>query len=277
MALTMSAIPMTPEPPPESRVPARDPADDLFKELVVSDPGRARKTGYAWPASLIGHTIGILLVILIPLFWPSPSPEHPNYIRALIYNPPPPPPPPLPKGSAMLEKQEPAKPVTPDPEPETPKFTAEIPKEEPLKHEARDREDEQAGSPTGSDIGVAEGMEGGVEGGVVGGVLGGVLGGVIGGTGDGVVMDYDQGPRPIKITQPKYPPEAFVKKIEGTVEVEILIDSTGRVAKARVVRSIPALDAAALQTVYQWVFAPAVKGGRPVATTAMAPVTFRIF
>ena len=76
----------------------------------------------------------------------------------------------------------------------------------------------------------------------MGGVPGGVLGGVIGGTGDGVVMDYDQGPRPIKITQPKYPPEAFVKKIEGTVEVEILIDSTGRVAKARVVRSIPALD-----------------------------------
>ena len=37
------------------------------------------------------------------------------------------------------------------------------------------------------------------------------------------------------------------------------------------------LDAAALQTVYQWVFSPAVKGGRPVATVASAPVTFRIF
>ena len=68
-----------------------------------------------------------------------------------------------------------------------------------------------------------------------------------------------------------------MKKIEGTVEVEILIDSTGRVAKARVVRSIPALDAAALQTVMQWVFSPAIKNGRPVATVASAPVTFRIF
>ena len=181
-------------------------------------------------------------MVLVPILWPTQSPDHPDYIRALIYNPPPPPPPPLPKGSAMMEKQEPAKPVTPDPEPDTPKFTADIPKEDPLKHEARDKETEQAGSPNGSDIGVPEGMEEGVEGGVVGGVPGGVLGGVIGGTGDGVVMDYDQGPRPIKITQPKYPPEAFVKKIEGTVEVEILIDSTGRVSKARVVRSIPALD-----------------------------------
>jgi protein TonB len=277
MALTMSAVPMSPEPPPESRVAARDPADDLFKELVVSDPDRVRKTGVSWYASVIGHTLGILLIVLIPILWPTASPTHPDYIRALIYNPPPPPPPPLPKGSAMLEKQQPAKPVTPDPEPETPKFTAEIPIEKPLQHEARDKADEQAGSANGSDIGVPEGMEEGIEGGVVGGVPGGVLGGVIGGTGDGVVMDYDQGPRPIKITQPKYPPEAFVKKIEGTVEVEILIDSTGRVAKARVVRSIPALDRAALDTVYQWVFSPAIKGGRPVATIASAPVTFRIF
>ena len=60
-------------------------------------------------------------------------------------------------------------------------------------------------------------------------------------------------------------------------ELEILIDPSGRVVNARVVRSIPLLDAAALQTVYQWVFSPAMKDGRPVATRAMAPVTFRIF
>ena len=60
-------------------------------------------------------------------------------------------------------------------------------------------------------------------------------------------------------------------------EVEILIDSTGRVAKARVVRSIPMLDASALQTVYQWRFSPAIKNGHPVATIAHAPVMFRIY
>jgi len=277
MAMTMSALPMSPDPPPEPRLPRPDPADALFKDLVVSDPTRVKKTGTTLWASMVGHTVGILLLVLVPILWPTQAPDHPDYIRALIYNPPPPPPPPLPKGSAMMEKQEPAKPVTPDPEPDTSKFTADIPKEDPLKHEARDKETEQAGSPNGSDIGVPEGMEEGVEGGVVGGVPGGVLGGVIGGTGDGVVMDYDQGPRPIKITQPKYPPEAFVKKIEGTVEVEILIDINGRVAKARVVRSIPALDEAARQTVLQWVFSPAIKNGRPVATVASAPVTFRIF
>jgi protein TonB len=125
-------------------------------------------------------------------------------------------------------------------------------------------------------MGIAEGMEEGVEGGVVGGVPGGVLGGVIGGTGD-IALDYDQPPKPIKITRPQYPQEAFVKKIEGTVLLEILIDNSGRVRKARVLRSIPALDAAAIATVLQWQFAPAVKRGRPVATIAQAPVGFRIF
>jgi protein TonB len=252
---------------------------ELFTGLVVSDPKRVRQTGVAWPVSVAGHFLGLVLVVLVPIFWPTQSPDHPDYIRALIYNPPPPPPPPLPKGSALLEKQQPARPVTPDPKPDDTKLTAqiEVPKEEPLKPEARDSDKEQAGSVNGSDVGVPEGMEGGVEGGVVGGVLGGVLGGVIGGTGDGPVLDYDQPPRAIRITQPKYPADAFVKKIEGTVEVEILIDSTGHVARSRVVRSIPLLDAAALQTVAQWVFSPAIKNGRPVATIANAPVTFRIF
>jgi protein TonB len=49
------------------------------------------------------------------------------------------------------------------------------------------------------------------------------------------------------------------------------------VIKARVLRSIPALDAAAIATVKQWQFAPAIKHGRPVATIAQAPVGFRIF
>jgi periplasmic protein TonB len=256
-----------------------DPADDLFKGLVVSNPSQARTTGIAWPVSIAGHLLATAAIILVPILWPGASPQTTDYIRALIYNPPPPPPPPLPKGAAFMEKQQPAKPVTPETEPEKPKFTAQlqIPEEKPLEKEARDRDTEQVGSETGSDVGVPEGMDIGVEGGVVGGLPGGVLGGVIGGTGDGPVMDFDQAPRPIKMGRPQYPPEAFVKKIEGTVEVEILIDSTGRVVRAKVVRSIPLLDAAAIQTVLQWIFSPAIKNGRPVATVANAPVTFRIF
>ncbi len=59
--------------------------------------------------------------------------------------------------------------------------------------------------------------------------------------------------------------------------VEIMIDSSGRVVRARILQSVPLLDAAAIQTVYQWVFQPAVKRGRPVPTIAQAPVSFRIY
>lgn len=252
--------------------------DDLFTGLVVSDPHRPRR-GVSWPVSIVGHVIAASLLILVPILWQETPPAHTDYIRALLYNPPPPPPPPLPKGAALVEKQEAPKPVTPDIQPRKPEFTAPVekPSEQPLKPEARVPESEQSGSPTGSDMGVPEGMEVGVEGGVVGGVPGGVIGGVIGGTGDIPVMDYDQAPRVIKQTRPVYPQEAFIKKVEGVVEVEILIDATGRVVRARVTRSVPLLDQAAIDTVRQWVFAPAVKGGRPVATTAYAPVTFRIY
>jgi protein TonB len=275
----MSGAALSPVPGPLSGppMPPPSPPAELFDQLVVSGPPRSRRGGYAMPASVIGHVLVIAAIVLVPIFWAMPPPEHPDYVRALLYNPPPPPPAPLPRGSALIQKTEPAKPVTPETNPRKPTLEVEIPQEKPLEPEAKVPETEQAGSPTGSDTGLNEGMEGGVDGGVVGGVPGGVLGGVVGGTGDGPVLDYDQPPRPIKLTKPVYPQEAFVKKIEGLVEVDILIDANGRVVNARIKRSIPLLDAAALQCVREWIFSPAMKGGRPVATLATAPVTFRIF
>src|SRR5262249_48818122 len=86
------------------------------------------------------------------------------------------------------------------------------------------------------------------------------------------VTDYDKAPKPIRITRPTYPRHAFDKKVEGKVVLEILIGTTGRVERARVVQSVPLLDEAALATVYEWTFEPAVKNGKQVATIALAPV-----
>lgn len=268
-----------PRPPRPPRVrPAGAPDEELFTTLVASNPKKPPRRA-SLPASLIGHAVAIALLILVPIFWPDPPPEQPDTYRLLIYAPPAAPPPPLPKGSALLEKQEPPKQVTPEKVPEkVPEFTAKVePEEKPLVAEARVPDTEQAGSPTGSDLGVAEGMEEGVEGGIVGGTPGGVVGGVLGGTGDGPVMDYDQQPRLLRQTKPVYPQEAFVKKIEGVVELEVLIDANGRVQVRRIIHSVPVLDNAAKQTVVQWQFAPAIKNGRPVATIALIPVTFRIY
>jgi protein TonB len=265
-------------------LPAHDPADDLFRtSLVVSEPHpRTRRQRTGDRVSLVAHVLIVALVIFVPIFMPEELPDQGDR-RVVFFDPPPPPPPPLPKGSPLQQQQ--AKPETPKPVTEnkpTPEFTAPIEVPQPqetaqVQPDAGVRPEDQFGSATGSDFGDPLGMEEGVEGGVVGGVPGGVLGGVLGGTGTGPVMDYDSAPRPIKITRPQYPQEAFVKKIEGTVVVEILIDSQGRVVRARVIQSVPLLDAAALQTVYQWVFQPAMKHGRPVPTIAHAPVAFRIY
>jgi protein TonB len=92
----------------------------------------------------------------------------------------------------------------------------------------------------------------------------------------GPLTDYDAPPRLVHQTRPVYPEDAFTQKVQGLVEVEMLIGERGEVAHAEIRRSIPPLDAAALETVREWKFTPATKGGRPVATTAVAPVTFRI-
>jgi protein TonB len=267
----------TPERP--DRTPERPALEDqLFQGLVVSNP-KPRTTALRFWESAAVHVAAIAAIVLIPILWPQPDPEAPNYLVRLIYNPPPPPPPPLPKGSEVVKETKRAEQTTPDKEARKPDITmpVEKPKEEELKPEAKIPEEDQAGSATGSDFGVPEGMDIGVEGGVVGGVPGGVLGGVIGGTGDGPVMDYDAPPRPIKLTKPQYPQEAFIKKIEGQVVVQIVIDSAGRVVSAKIMSSIPALDAAAIACVKEWIFAPAMKHGRPVSTIATAPVRFQIF
>jgi periplasmic protein TonB len=267
-------------PPEKPRSPLEKPDDDLLSTAIQGGVTGSRRLPFGAVTSIVVHVVFILALILVPIFWPDSPPDQADLIRLLIYNPPPPPPPPLPKGTSLVRKAEPAKPVTEETPKKEPKFTAniEVPKkEEEIHPEDKAKATEQFGSEHGSDLGVAEGMEEGVEGGVVGGVPGGVLGGCVGCTGDGPVTDYDQAPRPIKITRPQYPQDAFIKKIEGKVVLEILIDSTGHVVKARVVQSVPMLDQAAVQTVYQWVFSPAMKKGRPVATIALAPVDFRIF
>jgi protein TonB len=258
--------------------PEEEEDEELFTgSLVVSDPHFEKKRAGRWVSAGV-HVVVLLGLVLVPIFWPEELPDRADF-RTVLLGPPPPPPPPPPKGTSSAPKQEVAKPTTPELTPQKPEFVQpETPKEETeVKPEAKTPETEQFGSESGSETGVDGGLEGGIEGGVVGGVFGGVLGGCVGCTGDGPVLDYDQPPRQLKMTKPVYPQEAFIKKIEGVVEVQILIDANGRVPYARVVRSIPQLDQAAIQTVMQWVFTPAMKKGRPVATWANAPVSFRIF
>ena len=58
-----------------------------------------------------------------------------------------------------------------------------------------------------------------------------------------------------------YPAVAKSARVGGTVQVELTIDPDGKVADARVVKSVPLLDQAALDAVKQWEYTPTrVKG-----------------
>jgi protein TonB len=65
-------------------------------------------------------------------------------------------------------------------------------------------------------------------------------------------------PLPVRTVyvEPVYPDAARLAGIDGMVILEALIGEDGKVMDARIMRSIPALDAAALAAVKQWAFAP---------------------
>ena len=72
-----------------------------------------------------------------------------------------------------------------------------------------------------------------------------------------------------------YPAIALAAGIEGVVVLEITIDAGGKVVDAKVLRSHPLLDRAAIDAVLQWQFAPTVVDGRAVAITLPVSVSFR--
>lgn len=73
---------------------------------------------------------------------------------------------------------------------------------------------------------------------------------------------------------PHYPETARLAGIEGVVMVEVVISEAGDVTDARVVRSIPFLDDAAIAAVKTWRFAPSVVNGRPVPVRMTVTVNF---
>jgi protein TonB len=83
---------------------------------------------------------------------------------------------------------------------------------------------------------------------------------------------------PVKIrdVKPVYPPLARQAGVQGVVIIEALIDSEGAVAEARVLRSIPLLDEAALNAVREWHFAPTILDGSPRAVIMTVTVSFSV-
>ena len=118
------------------------------------------------------------------------------------------------------------------------------------------------------------------------GIGGGEAGGTGIGGGEGTGAGTGQGsgsgvpvtpPYLVSSTDPRYPPAARNREIEGTVYVKMLVSSGGSVENAFVARSSgnEALDGAAVEAVYNWSFSPAKDTyGSPVRCYITMPVNF---
>jgi TonB family protein len=82
-------------------------------------------------------------------------------------------------------------------------------------------------------------------------------------------------PKQLKIVRPVYPEEAKKAGIEGVVILEATTDIYGRVKRVKVLRSIPALDQAAIDAVYQWVYEPVIVNGEPREVIFTVTVRFQ--
>jgi protein TonB len=123
---------------------------------------------------------------------------------------------------------------------------------------------------------------------VEGGVPGGVVGGVVGGLPEAPpppppppqapvrVGGQIKPPNKIKDVRPVYPPIAQSARVSGVVIIEATIGTDGRVKDAKVLRSIPLLDQAALDAVKQWQYSPTLLNGVPVSVIMTVTVNFTL-
>lgn len=86
-------------------------------------------------------------------------------------------------------------------------------------------------------------------------------------------------PRLLQEVKPNYTADAMRAKVEGMVELEIVVLPDGRVGRVRITRSLDGtfgLDQEAVRAVRLWRFDPARQLGKPVATRVPVELTFRL-
>jgi TonB family protein len=83
-------------------------------------------------------------------------------------------------------------------------------------------------------------------------------------------------PKRLRTVLPEFPAEAQAQGLHGIVILELLIDTDGHVAEAKVVRSVPPFDAPALEAVRKWEYEITKFEGKPVRVSLTVPITFAL-
>jgi len=85
-----------------------------------------------------------------------------------------------------------------------------------------------------------------------------------------------EAPKKLKDVRPAYPQEAQDAGVQGMVIIEAIIDRQGAVREAQVIRSVPMLDDAAVDSVLEWEYTPTILGGQPVEVIMTVTVNFTL-
>jgi len=238
-------------------------ARDMFRDVVDPSITVGSKRWYTVPLSIAAHVIGIGTLLIVPLMASDVLPTPQSMMAYVV--PAPPPPPPAPPPPAAVQPQPAA--VTP---------TNPIPFEAPSTIEP----EKPAAPPSTSIVSGPPGVPGGVPGGSGTELRLGPPppapqpkpapevpvrpGGAI------------QEPRKIKHVPPIYPSIAITAKMQGIVIIEATIAKDGSVKDARVLKSMPLLDQAAIDAVRQWKFTPTLLNNVPVEVLMTVTVNFTL-
>jgi len=232
---------------------------DLFGNVVRPSITIGRRTWHTLPCSILMHALLVAAVVAAPLMAPGVLPLPPAMMAFRAAAPlPPPPPPPRARTAA-------------------PKALVDTTRAVPIEAPSGIKPDAGLVAP---DEGPPEGVERGVPGSL---------------PGSGLAVSPEPTPPPppattapvrpggdlrsptrIKNVQPMYPAIAQAARVQGTVIVEAIIGTDGKVRDARVLRSIPLLDQAALDAVRQWEYTPSRLNGVPVPVLMTVTVTFTL-
>ena len=83
-------------------------------------------------------------------------------------------------------------------------------------------------------------------------------------------------PMKTQSAEPVYPQVARAAGVQGVVILELVVGEDGAVSNARVLRSIPLLDQAALDAVRQWRYEPTLLNGAPTPVIMTVTVNFTL-
>jgi len=234
---------------------------DLFRDVVDPSVKVGDRSYRSLPVSILLHIAGIAVIALVALTAGDVLPSPPAMLAFVATAAPVPAAPPPPPSPAATNRQRPSAAADANAAP------VAAPLE--VRPETGLEQTPPAAEPAG------------VEGGIPGSVAG-----------QGIVTLAETPPPPppptapirvggnirpplrVKHVPPEYPALAIAARAQGVVIVEADIGADGKVSSARILRSIPLLDQAALTAVRQWEYAPTLLNGVPMPVVMVVTVNF---